>query len=575
MKLSYLLIICLFIIGPSVAITEEGKESVHAPYSSDELSEHDTKISTITGTAIEISKAEIDQDSSEKESLEYQGPKKTMFSEEPLKIIKMISPHRSDRGLRSGDLVKISVEIYPKNELNISIREFIDHDVPVFLSSVHGYILSDMERISFYKLGLLNDIECNKLDTCLANEYGNNYIKFVCNNNTCRICSESACEIDNYSKMPYLDDGEALFDLSTIKDGNLTDYPCLSQFVNDNINSINDTEINQSKIICSAEGNISIKIGKNRIMNINKSNSYLDDGWVVLSYKNNDSNGLIVHHLKLLDNDKIFDPGNSIAIDNLFLPAGSILVFWYYMLPNSPGTYNTETITSIDNPKMIISSPLDVSIVEDEPQFKVYRKFDQSRIFLQNELDIEYDVEYLGGSFPSVIKNIPVIFDTSPDDFNYTPYSNLSFEGTFYEDKSIPIKKKIKFTKEGMLSPPGIWINGRHFNFEENVEVDIPLIRYLNLISIISTVILFFIGIIIKDIFLRDAQGKDACIEWAIRKSRIFERGIGADGITSTIKLKHGLSRRLKAFIVILAFLLILGITMSILWLLGHLAFNL
>jgi hypothetical protein len=375
--------------------------------------------------------------------------------------------------------------------------------------------------------------------------------------------------------MPYLDDGEALFDLSTIKDGYLRDYPRLSQFINDNINAINDTELNQSKIICSAEGNISIKLSENKILNINKSNGYLDDGWVVLSYKNNDSNGLIVHHLKLVDNNKIFDPGNSIAIDNLYLPAGSILVFWYYMLPNSPGTYSTETITSIDNPKMIISSPLDVNIVEDEPQFIVYRKFDQSRIFLQDELDIEYDVEYLGGSFPSVIKNIPVIFDTSPDDFDYANYSNLSFYGTFYEDKSVPIKKKIKFTKEGMLSPPGIWINGRHFNFEENVEVDIPLTRYLNLLSIVSTIILFFIGIIIKDIFLHDAQGKDACIKWAIRKSWIFECGIGADGITSTIKLKHGLSRRLKAVIVILAFSLISGIAMSILWLLGYLALRL
>lgn len=572
MKLSYLLIICFFIMSPSVSITEEGKESVHAPFSPGELSEHGTKISTIAGTAIETSKVAIDHDSSENESSEYLGPKKAVFSEEPLKIIKIISPHRSDKGLRSGDLVKVSVEIYPKNKLNISIREFIDQDVPVFLSSVHGYILTDMERIGFYKLGLLNDIECNKLDTCIDNEYGDNYIKFVSNHNTCRICTKSACEIDNYSKMPYLDDGEALFDLSTIRDGNLTDYSCLSQFISDNINSINDTELNLSKIICSADGNISIKINKNKIVNINKTNSYLDDGWVVLSYRNNDSTGLIVHHLKLLDNNKIFDPGNSIAIDNLDLPAGSILVFWYYMLPNSPGTYNTETITSIDSPKMIISSPLDVKIVRDEPQFKVYRKFDQSRIFLQDELDIEYDVEYLGGSFPSVIKNIPVIFDTSPDDFNYTPYSNLSFDGTFYEDKSTPIKKKIKFIKEGMLSPPGIWVNGRHFNFEENVEVDIPLTRYFNLFSIILTVILFFIGIIIKDIFLHDSARKEACIEWSIRKSGIFERGIGADGISSIIKFKYDLSRRLIAVIVILAFLLISGITMSILWLFGRLA---
>jgi hypothetical protein len=572
MKLFCLFLICFILIVPSISITEEGKESVAAPFSPGEVSEHyaQTK-STSVETAIGPSNIEI-RGLSGKEPLEAQGPKKATFSEEPLKIVKIISPHPDGEGLRSGDLVRVSVEIYPKNEMNISIREFIDKDIPVFLSSVHGYILSDLDKISYYKLDLLNDIECNKLNTCLDNDY----IKFQCNGNNCKICKKQLYDINNYNKKPYLDDGLPLFDLGTIKNGNLTDYSCLLNFIKNNIIAINDTELNHSKIFCSADGNISIKFYENELLTINKSKSYLDNGWVVLSYKNNDSTGMIVHHMKLLDVKQVFDPGNSIAIDNIYLPGGSIFVFWYYILPKSPGTYSTETITSIADPKLIISSPLDLQIVEDQPQFKVYRKLDQSRIFLQDCLEIEFDVEYLGGGSPATIKNVPVRYDISPEDFHYVPNLNLSFNGTFYKNKSISMTKKIRFHKEGMLSPPGIWINDRHFNFDGSVEVDIPLIRYLNLISIISTIFLFFIGIIIKDLLLHDEKEREAWIERIISKSMILERKMvegdntGVAGKTQTIKFKDNISKKVVFIVFILAFVLILLILMKIFWLLGY-----
>jgi len=258
------------------------------------------------------------------------------------------------------------------------------------------------------------------------------------------------------------------------------------------------------------------------IITINNSSDLIDKGYINLYYKN------LVFHLKQ-KNGSIYDMNNILAFESLKLFPADFFVFWYCIkAPLDSGSFAVKTYATIDDlkPRQIVLSSA-AAIVDNSPSFSATRTFSNYQNFLNDEFEIEFDIEYEGGGTEPKIDNIEIRFDVSNE------YEYVSIDGkicnddlkrqpkiikSFIINESVPIKLKIKFKKEGKITPPSLWINYDRKQFSEYVEVDRPAGRYFSYIYLFITAISFLFFFSVKELYLDIRHNKetlsDDILEW-------------------------------------------------------------
>jgi hypothetical protein len=434
---------------------------------------------------------------------------------------------------RDDNIRKIYVEISSNGNENttINVREFVDKNLSMMLPSLHGYVLSTPQDISLYKLGLLDELESNK---SIKVEERNKTIYFSSAGYLYPIAKYKLYEINRLNDvLPYSRNKKPIFHWNKeLRDANLSNYADLYSFLESDL-MVNDMG-NSSGLISCDNDYVTIKLNTYSI-NISKCNNKLiDNNSLLLEYNditthlrcniksNNSSN-------ETFCNISVYNINDIIAFDNVTIPPGSMFVYWYYIVPKCFGTFQTETIlfSNMGGSRGFHQRELDI---ENQPQFEVTPKVSESRIYIDDTLGLEFSVVYLGGGPQSSSGNLPVEFESDSDYFFVNEEGNpINPNETvdFQKDVSIPIKRSIKFKHNGIITVPGIWINKRHHMSNKDIIVDNYFSRYSGIMGSIfiglMAVIVFFLGLVIKDIILCDESCK---MSWRIKleNSWIFKK---------------------------------------------------
>jgi hypothetical protein len=410
---------------------------------------------------------------------------------------------------RSDNLRKVYVEIISNNQKNarLDIREYIDKNLCIIFPSSHGYVLTTPDEVSLYKSGTLEEIEMMEDDTNTIKDDGDDRI----NIDECTFARCNIYEFNNLTKIrPYARNADVILCWNeSINNTCLLNNSNLSCFLESDM-QINNSWNSSERIRCIGNG-IEIPINNDTLF-LNKSNDFLDNNCVILRYRD------IITHLKC-DNDennttRIYNINDLIAFDDVMIPPGSLFVYWYYIVPKSYGTFKTETITFTDIEGSKEFSQKDL-VIENQPLFKVTPKVSESRVYANDILELEFDIEYLGGGPQSSSGNISVIFDNDASyyfvDENGDP-TEANEILDFKKDVSVPVKKFIIYTQKGIRSLPGIWINKKHYTSVEDITVDDYVSRYPSivggLIAGAIAFIIFILTLIIKDIILCEEKDK-------------------------------------------------------------------
>jgi len=416
----------------------------------------------------------------------------TSSTKDPVTISKKVTPKNKNGYYPPGYLAEVIVEVYSNKDIELDIMEFIDNDLMAFYPTVHGYCLTDPLSIILYKRDILNYLESTRTDSTQAG----NRRKFNYSNIIINISDNCMKDVNEYypsSYMHFLLNQTPLFEWDKVQNGSLTNYIGLKNFIE---NKLNELSIENSMINKTENGSMIIISKENRsIISIYKS-SDVHIGYVYLYYDN------IIINLRI-ENGTVFDSNNVLAFKSIRLKPGDLFVFWYYVKVMKPGYFDLETIATINEPKQTISS-ITTAISDNRPDFRVNRAFTQYQNFINDNLDIIFNVEYLGGGTEPDIKNVSIYFDRS-EEYEYVDVDgNCSKEikidpkitKSFSIGESKFIKVKIKLNSTGVISPPGIGINGKKWSFNETVTVDKPIWRYFGVIS------LFFTGVFALFLFL-------------------------------------------------------------------------
>lgn len=502
----YSILLILIIINTALSITEVS--SVAKPVSS---SAKALMAEELSGTSVATSPPIVTLPSAPSDGGPSRQPTQvtvtTSSPEDPIKIVKTIMPRQKSDSRQVGKIARITIEIYSRidKDIKFNIREFIDENLSLLLPSIHGYRLANLDQISYYKLYLLDDLEFDRSNLTQIRNY--DYICFTNHNYNIRKDNLIGINYDPEDKIPYLLDDAPLFNWTNMENGSLRDC-LLRNFIKDKLQIVDD-ESSISNLTINRIGNNIIEImhGNETVIEINRvNNKLMDNGYVTILYNNT------LHHLKI-KNDNVFDINNTLAVNNISLHPNEVFVFWYDIMPESPGIYCLETVASVINPKRIVSSSVLIESMKDEPQFEVTREFGQFQVYKGKTLWFNYMIKYLGGGSKNGYINAKCALNKS----DYYDITDIKIDGAAYEfgDKyniTLPLKKDVdtslrietKFKEMGDVSPPRISIEGNYYPFNESitVTVDTPVRRDFNLISLFLTAIAFLFLFLIKELYL-------------------------------------------------------------------------
>lgn len=426
---------------------------------------------------------------------------------ELVKIEKDIVPRKNNGIILPGDFAQVTVSITSnaKDNLNFDLVEFVDTDLSVFRSSVHGYVLDDPILFCCYKKGVLNHIECGKIMTSsdkknLTFNYAEKPITITETESKIVPMSENLSD-----GVPFLLNKSELFKWNEVLNESLNKcfdrYPNLSNFIQFKLNALDHSDIARSNITIYSN-NIIIFKNKTPIISIlNKSDDYIDFSHA--HFLCNDH----IFHLKL-ENGTVYDMDNTISFNNVSLQPSDSFVFWYFIKsPMKTGQFDITTLVINESINKLITYSSKTVEVVNSPNFEVTRTFSDYNKFLGDELKIIFDVNYLGGGSEPNIDDIVVRFDTSSE------YEYISVDGntspsitnhpeiikSFAVGESKPIEVVIRFNETGKISPPSLRINDVRKPFStDTVNVDRPVDRYYNVLSLFAAAIPFFVVFVLQ-----------------------------------------------------------------------------
>lgn len=539
MKLLFLTIIIVLIINPAWSKTEESTD--YSPISSQLVSyvaerqpEADSSPSLSQSTSTKFSKASggtsikrSDQGVYVQSTEEDLQPSIT----ESIKIRKIIIPKAENETIHLGELAKVKVEIYSnsKEDITFDLIEFIDKNLAVFYPSVNGYILPDITLISYYEQDILEYLECDRVMANLNtdNSISFNYSNLIVNNAINKKITLKPINENPINEIPFLENRSPIFKWNDIDNGSLAgqqNYKELCSYLVDRLQALDNKEIGRCTIN-KTDNKIIIYKNESPIINISRSDDYfMNKGYISLICNNN------VFHLRIED-EYVYDTNNILAFDNVTLHPGDLLVFWYCIKPMVSGQFDAETLVYISNsrPKQAIFYPVTV-IAENNPLFRATRTIHDYQKYLDDNLEIVYNVDYMGGGTTPQIKNVDIYFDKS-DEYEYIDIDgnklnesmkkNPHIIKSFSLNQSEPIKLTIKLIRTGIVSPPGFKINGNNKHFEDTITVDKPTWRFSNFFSLLITGVAFLFIFIFSELYLKFRTNRDdLCLNFIVKSRR-------------------------------------------------------
>lgn len=407
---------------------------------------------------------------------------------DPFIVTKTISPD-SENGYLLGDQLLISVEIKYVNQKTTSMNgirvfEIIDDDLYVVDNEYkYCYTLCTLEQICDYKRNLDNLGSMNGLG-----EHSDNIVDcYKCTYN-CDICNDTH-KLFNWDNITKTDVGN----LSLL---NLLRYNYDIKWAENETSRIFKTDNNTRIYVNHTTTDDYVEITNNHIKNTSKLQ--ICDGesrtyWLLY----NNSSGVV----------DIYDKSTLLKMNVRNLRWNDRLIYYYYVKPKKHGYFKTDTIirtnSSFDQSYTDIEYPLDLRINYPDPKFDVDLKLKQSRIYKDDILDLIFDITYLGGASEPCCNNISVKPDKDiTNDYYYyvnnesardMPIENCSSE-TFCMYGTSQIIYHVEYPEPGVYSLPGIWIDEKHYTFnEKQIIVDRNwAYRYPEMASIIFG----FIGLI-------------------------------------------------------------------------------
>ena len=380
-----------------------------------------------------------------------------------------------------------------------------------------------MDQISLYKLGVFERIESGSYNDISENK---NNISFISNGYRFYIEKQNMPEVNNMSRVrPCSMNMYKIFDLdldcnsNSIANCNIISNN-LKRFLNEDLKITTDKEFDKLKMINNNYINITLN-NSSTIGRFHKpSNGFMNNNSIEFIFKG------LTHHLRYINNSinnnsklnniSLYHVNDILTIENITIPPGSLFVYWYYVIPKSYGTLQTDTLMLSRINKSVTLHQKKLKII-NMPSFKVNPRCSESRLYKNEILCLEYDVEYLGGGPEYVCPSISVDFDKESSYYyvyeeNGTRRETINDNETFSRGKSKSIKRFIKFEHEGIQSIPGIWINEKHYAGNIEVTVDNKWNRYpiisSGLLTITITLILYFITIIVDRIYLSNSNNK-------------------------------------------------------------------
>lgn len=424
----------------------------------------------------------------------------------------------SDRG---DNLRKVYIEIISNNDrsVELDLREYVDRNLSLILPSLHGYVLTTPDEFSLYRSGILEDLESTA--NAKINESKNRvyFSSGIFRNYS--IAKNNVYNINNLAKIkPYSRNYDLVLVWNKSLNGtSLSGQQNLSRFIESDL-MINNNGTDSAQIFFF--NNIDIEYKNKTNVFISRSRNELYNNSIMLRY------GDVIAYLR--SNEKYNSTDNSsstyiynvkdiIAFDNVIIPPGSLFVYWYYVIPRSYGTFKTNTVLFANTSGLKELSQKEFEI-ENQPRFNVTPKISELSVDINSILALEYNVEYLGGGPQSSSGNVSLVFDNNSN-YNFVNKNgdtvNPNCEMDFKKDTSETINRFIKFRETGILSIPGIWINKKHYISSKEIVVD-DWRRFFGKYGSVfigsMALIVFFLGLIIKDLLLCDENRR---ISWSVK----------------------------------------------------------
>jgi hypothetical protein len=196
---------------------------------------------------------------------------------------------------------------------------------------------------------------------------------------------------------------------------------------------------------------------------------------------------------------KIDWEGNTASMHVGALTGRQKVAYWYNISSSNVGVFDVETILK-SGIYSDISKINKIVIQEQKPLFDVKLiTLKSSNLYTDEPLKIVYDITYVGDS--DYWNNTQVILDEARDYTYYRYYgkgndteTNLTMDFKKFETRQI--SREILYPITGKYSPPGIWIGGLHYTFDETeINVDNFLMRHSEAIGLFFALLTLIISL--------------------------------------------------------------------------------
>jgi len=367
----------------------------------------------------------------------------------PLRIKKTFSPGNKSNYLL-GDPIAVYVEISSTDEdLSDSyILEVIDDDLCVVPVTTEFGKISSIDSLMEYYRDLNND-------------------EFL----------ESGCSINNSAFATHVYNRSGANCKKEEREYNL---------INLKLNDSNNlTELNNIEKSIGREFKIPSEDGKLNIFNIQKDriqmNRSEDLDFIDIIIKDNKSAIIDIsgdrryeYNAKCYNNSIIINETEvALKFDIQNLSKKELFVYKYYIKPKKSGIFNTVTLVrSWGRSDTRYVSTIDVK--DPDPKFEINPRLKETSINIpfDKKLELVYDITYLGGASEPDLFNAKIKLENDMDYYDAkfnNDKQNQTINLTKY--KTAHLKSYIIFKEHGVFSVPGIYINGKLFNFKDTTIV--------------------------------------------------------------------------------------------------------
>ncbi len=195
---------------------------------------------------------------------------------------------------------------------------------------------------------------------------------------------------------------------------------------------------------------------------------------------------------------------NKISTDNIGKKGR--IIYWYFIKPTEPGTYSTRTIVRTSDKYQDLDQITKINVMEHNPQFEVIISGKKLEVDCGEELNISYNIKYLGGSTSPIACDISI--DSASTDYEIKAHKSSYKNESFKLNEEKKVNFIVSYPDEGKYYLPDLLISSESASKEHNkytfkgevIDVIGPIKKNEDLI----TWIILGLGIMISQIFCKE-----------------------------------------------------------------------